>query len=253
MMMHHMKTTGLLFLCGMFALSGLAGCVSHTQKVPMSSAHPSAADDSFAAGAGRPPTAETSYTFARILVAQGRDRDAIFVLNETIRQHPDFLPAYNEIADVYVRADRIDDAVACLTAALKRAPDDGILLNNLGMCRLLQKKYEQALESFARATKAAPSNPIFRANHATALAFVGRDAEAVSEYQTVVERWQAKENLAIIAKTRPAPAGTGSEKPATIRSMDDDASPVHAAPSTAESSSQSDHPTTAPAVLRSST
>src|SRR5688572_17009698 len=100
-----------LVICTLVSFSVIGGCAKQTEKLPASRTRETANDEStFAAGSGRAPTAATSYAFAKILVSQGRDRDALYVLSHVIREHPKYLPAYNEMAGVYVRADRLDDA-----------------------------------------------------------------------------------------------------------------------------------------------
>ena len=182
----------------------LGGCASSANKA---AARAQAArhqeDAAFAAGTRRPPTAETSFSLAKILVAQGRDRDAIYVLERVIRDHPTFVPAYNEIAGIYVRADRIDDATTVLTAGLKRAAaNDPILLNNLGMCHLLKSEPSAALDAFNAAATRAPSNPVYRANRAAALTLLGRYTEAKSEYQSVVDGPTARRNMEALVNAR---------------------------------------------------
>ena len=170
-------------VCIVGVVSGLFGCASRRDKNTAAAPIRTSADESsFAAGAGRPPTASTSYSFAKILVGQGRDRDAIHVLTRIIRENPRFVPAYNEIAGVYVRSDRLEDAIALLQSGLKQSPNDPVLHNNLGMCYLLKTDPARALESFSRATDVMPSNPTFRANRAAALGMLGRDSDAEREY-----------------------------------------------------------------------
>ena len=141
-------------------------------------------------------------------------------MTRIVREHPKYLPAYNEIAGIYVRSDRLDDAIETLSAALKCAPDDGVLHNNLGMCHFLKGESAAALESFTRAAELSPSNPLYRANRAAALAMLGREAEARTDYHSVLDITATKRNLAILAKARheqspPAPtsAPAASEEP----------------------------------------
>ncbi len=177
------------------------GCASRHERV--SNENSRRADDaSFASGAGRAPTASTSYSFARILVGQGRDRDAEYVLSRNIREHPTFVPSYNELAGIYMRSDRLDDAIDVLQAGLKKSPQDTVLQNNLGMCYLLAGHNDEALTYFSRATERMPSNPVYRANRATALAMLGREADAAAEYRGVLTRSETQANLAILAKAR---------------------------------------------------
>ena len=195
----------------------MGGCTTHQEKLPAGRNHVGSDDSTFAAGAGRAPSAATSYAFAKILITQGRDRDAMYVLARVIREHPTYVPAYNEMAGVYVRADRLDDAIEVLSAGLKHSPHDGVLQNNLGMCHMLGGKHEKAVEAFTRATELMPTNPTFRANRATALGLAGRDAEAQQEYRTVLGELDTEKNLGILARAREkqpaaeAPQGGGAD------------------------------------------
>src|SRR5829696_9182735 len=166
-----MKLTTAFVLCSALSLCAIGGCAKRNDKLPETRTRDprhATNESSFAAGTGRAPTAATSFAFAKILVSQGRDRDALYVLSNTCREHPKFMPAYNEMAGIYMRADRLDNAITALTTALELAPKDGVLHNNLGMCYLLKEDPAKALESFTRATEVAPSSSTFRANRATA-------------------------------------------------------------------------------------
>ena len=190
-------------------VAAIGGCATETNtktKIPAARTRgdkqAAAEENTFAAGAGRTPTAATSYSFAKILIAQGRDRDALYVLSHIIREHPKFLPAYNEMAGVYVRADRLDDAVAAIQTGLEHAPNDGVLHNNLGMCYLLKEQPDQALAAFTRATELVPNSATFRANRASALALTAHDAEAETEYRRVVGSLQARQNVLTLSRAR---------------------------------------------------
>jgi Flp pilus assembly protein TadD len=202
------------------------GCASsHKSKAEAQSSQ-----DTFAAGAGRAPSSHTSFRFAKILIAQGRDRDAIYVLSKIIRQDSKFLPAYNEIANVYVRSDRLDDAVAVLRAALQQAPNDAVSNNNLGMCHFLLDEHAQALELFSRAVALAPSNPTYHANRASALAMLGREDEAKAEYLSVLGSLQTEENLLTLSLAREQLEARRAAKaePASTQPVTDAESPVAA-------------------------
>ena len=189
-------------LSAVIFLSSLCGCWSQGDKLPAARQRTAYDDASFAAGTGRPPSSATSYTFARILVGQGRDRDALYILSRIVRDHPGFIPAYNEMGGIYVRSDRLDDAIETLTVGLKHAPKDSVLHNNLGMCHFLKGDHAQALEAFTQAADQMPSNPTYRANRAAALAMLGRDTEAKQAYQGVLGRRETQINLAILGKAR---------------------------------------------------
>ena len=201
-MNRNVKTSAALVLCTVISLSALGGCAKETEKLPVSRKKQAFEETTFAAGMGRAPTAATGFSFAKILVSQGRDRDALYVLSHIVREHPKYLPAYNEMAGVYVRADRLDDAIAVLSSGLEQAPADGVLHNNLGMCYLLKEDPEKALDSFTRATDAVPNSATFRSNRAAALALTNRQSEAESEYRRVMGSVEARQNLLVLARAR---------------------------------------------------
>ena len=205
------RSTAVVALTVTVAAIAVAGCASNS-AAKSAKAHAaadaarSAHDDaSFAAGTRRPPTPSTSFALAKILISQGRDRDALYVLQRVLRDCPKFVPAYNELAGVYVRADRVGDAREVISAGLKLAPQDAVLWNNLGMCNFLQGRHEQALENFTRAAERVPSNPQYRANRAAALAMLGRDSEAKREYRSVLDSTTTRHNLEVLAKARKNP------------------------------------------------
>lgn len=213
------STAGTLLIASMMAIMiGVVGGCAARQKAAPPKADTSArdaADAAFAESAKQPPNAKTMYAMAKILVGQGRDRDAAALLNRIVQQHPTFLPAYNELAGVYFRAARLNDAIAVLGAGLKRGPSDAVLLNNLGMCRLAQKDYEGALDSFELASKAVPDNAVYKANVAVALGLLGRNGEASNAYDGVVTPHTADWNLTVLSKARQgARAGTRANPPA---------------------------------------
>jgi Flp pilus assembly protein TadD len=197
------RTIKLLAIFGFgFAALLSSGCASKADSLAEAKERAADNDASFAAGARRPPSASTSYALAKLLAAQGRDRDALYLLARIVREHPSFVLAYNEMADIYVRSDRIPDAVEVLNAALQVRPEDAILLNNLGTCRLLSGDAKAALDCYSKAADLSPANPVYRANRAMALGMLGRDQECEAEYHNVVSTSVARQNLRVLAEAR---------------------------------------------------
>jgi serine/threonine-protein kinase len=143
----------------------------------------------------RPPTARTLYVMADILASQGRDRDSQYFLERLIKDYPDFLPAYNTLAESQMRQRRVPDAVRTLSAGLEANPGDPVLLNNLGMCRLIQKDYEKALSLFSEAAGIAPERTRYRSNMATALVLLDRRDEALALYEQILPKEEALGNI----------------------------------------------------------
>ena len=189
-----MKTSALPFPLLAAGLLVLGACTSPRVE----SAY---APDSFDTSVDRAPTASTLHATARVMAAQGRDAQCELVLRKLIDEHPDFLPAYNELAELHMRYGAIDSAVVTLEMGLERAPQDTVMLNNLGMCRLLQKRYDEALDSFTLASAADPDDARARANMATTLGLLGRADEALALFYQVMPPADAHHNVAVLCRS----------------------------------------------------
>ena len=202
--------SSLVLACG-FALSG---CSSAEKTSSTAGKHDKAevraAADPFEAGAKMPPKAGTLYSLARILMSQGRDGEALTVLNNLNQRYPDFMPAYNAKAECHLRADRAQEAIDTLTAGLKRRPQDAVLLNNLGMVWFLEGNYDEALANFDAAAAAAPKEGLYVANQAMTLAMLGRDKQAAALYERVTDYPTLRHNLRVLAKAREHRAATAA-------------------------------------------
>jgi Flp pilus assembly protein TadD len=146
----------------------------------------------------RPPTAKTMYLMADILSKQGKDAQAEQLYRRIVDQHPDFLPAYNELASLLMRQRRIPEAMKVLVAGLELRANDPVLLNNTGMCWLIRKQYQNALDYFTKASAIIPENTRYRSNMATALALMGRYEEALSLYRQILPEEAAQENVRLL-------------------------------------------------------
>ena len=161
-----------------------------------------------------PPNAKTLYSMASILASQGKDTDCEFVLRRCIHEHARFTPAYNSLAELQMRQGRVNEAIDMLSQALRIRPQDPVLLNNLGMCLLVRKEYENALDHFTRAAGLVPESEKYRANMATALGLLGRHEESFALLQQVLPEDKARHNTEVLRKAReketnPTPAAAG--------------------------------------------
>jgi Flp pilus assembly protein TadD len=155
-----------------------------------------------------PPSTRTLYAMADILAAQGKDRDCEFTLKRCIQQEPRFTPAYNKLAELLMRQGRVHEAADVLSQALRVDDADPILLNNMGMCHLVQRGYEEAVQYFTKAAGHVPESAKFRANLATALALLGRHDESGALLQQVLPGEQAKHNAEVLRKAYEKAMGT---------------------------------------------
>lgn len=159
-------------------------------------------DVEFQQGADRQPTTKTLYSMAKIFIHQGRFNDAELLLQKVINQNPKFIPAYHDLAEIKIRNRRTNEAVKVLSHALKENSSDPKTLNNLGMCWMIRRDYEKALQMFTEAAGLEPENTRYRANMAATLGLMGRDEEALALYRQILPDKQANKNLTIIRQAR---------------------------------------------------
>lgn len=159
-----------------------------------------------------PPTAKTLCAMADILATQGRDSECEYVLKRIIQDNPKFLPAYNSLAELQMRQGKTIAAIETLQHALAINPEDTVLLNNLGMCWIVRRDYEDALKMFTKAAGIMPENMKYRANMAVALGLMGRDEESLSLFKQLLPDDEANHNLNVLREARnrnkPAPIAT---------------------------------------------
>lgn len=191
--------TAILILVGVALTSG---CAEPTQQAGQGQVRSTNSNPAPEVRDDRPPTPKTLLSMADILAAQGKDKECESVLSSCVRQHPGFAPAYNSLAELQMRQGRVADAARVLSGALQRWPDDPVLLNNLGMCFLLRRDYETALGHFTRAAASAPKSEKYRANMATCLGMLGRDAEALALLRQILPEEQAAHNADVLKRAR---------------------------------------------------
>ncbi len=214
------KTGGLILVIALLGVA-LPGCTQTSRLIPYSRAQ---ANIKFEKSRDPPPTPKALYAMARILGKQGKDATCQLVLLRIIREHRNFIPAYNELAQLHVRQGALDNAVQTLLAGLHVVPNEPVLLNNLGMCWLLKKDYTGALENFTKAASLAPHNERYRSNLAVALAMAGRYEEALALFMQVLPLEDANHNMEVLAHARhklrksllKVQPGLGSELPEAI-------------------------------------
>jgi tetratricopeptide (TPR) repeat protein len=189
-----------LGLAALAASAWLGGCNSY-QKT-QSYEPPAATDDDFSKGANRPPSPETLYRMSKILEAQHKDEQCESVLRNCIQRYPQYMPAYAELSQLQVRQRKVPAAMATLQQGLALQPKSAVLLNDMGMCHMLQGEYEGALEQFRAAHEAAPDDARYTANMALAAGMLGRYDEALDLYQQIEQPGPAHYNVAVVAEAR---------------------------------------------------
>lgn len=202
-----------LLSCGVICVLCFGGC----SEFALNNSDLNSSDLEFQRQANRPPSAKTLYAMAEILATQGKDSQCEFVLKRIIREHPQFIPAYNSLAELQMRQRRLNEAIEIISRGLRVSSGDPILLNNLGMCWIIRREYEKALEMFTMAAGVLPENVRYRANMAVALGLMGRDEESLSLFKQVLPEEQANHNLDVLREARKS----AKSVPATLSEIPD--------------------------------
>ena len=190
-----------MVMCLMIVAS--AGCAAKEERrLAGDTRAQSRAEAAFDAGADKPPSPDTMYGLARILLAQGRTMESMTLLRNTTGQYPNYLPAYNALAEAHLRLGQTDEAIEVLTEGLRRAPNDPVLLNNLGMTLFLERRYEEALPHFERAAAVRPEDATYRANQAATLGMLGRADEARAVYRQFLSPADVGANIQVLERAR---------------------------------------------------
>jgi len=180
----------------------LGGCSESAGPASKTDWATDSADHEFQTQADRPPTAKTLWATANILATQGKDSECEYILNRIIREDPGFIPARNSLAELQMRQGRTSAAIETLQDALRIQPEDPVLLNNLGMCWIVRRDYEKALEMFNKAAGLMPENTRYRANMAVALGLMGREEESLSLFKQILPEDQANHNLDVLRQAK---------------------------------------------------
>ena len=112
-----------------------------------------------------------------------------------LRLHPQFVPAYVNLADLLRGRGREDDCERTLREGLAIAPRHGDLLHALGLCLVRQRKIDEAITALGGAVTASPDQPRYAYVHAVALQSAERLGEAVTALEAASARFPDERDL----------------------------------------------------------
>ena len=177
------------------AALSLAGCQSGQDK--------DKEKDWFDGGPMQLASPDTMQLTARVLAAKGKTEQAGFLIERMYQKYPDNLGTYSEGAEVLLIEGRITDAIQWIDRGLVRFPDNPILLNNRGLCHLLDADLTAADKDFKAAYAKDPSDADYVSNLALTRALSGDDAEARKLWERVVPQADVDANMKMAIAARP--------------------------------------------------
>jgi tetratricopeptide (TPR) repeat protein len=108
---------------------------------------------------------------------------------------PNYLPAHQALARLYVSAKDYERAEAVYRKALEGHPDHAPFWYELGMCQCRQKQWDSALECLRKAVALEPESRLYVNALGYCLARVGHYDESLECFQKVTTPAQAHYNL----------------------------------------------------------
>jgi Flp pilus assembly protein TadD len=179
--------------------AGCVGCqVSKTQDQPKDKPA-----DWFEGGPMQTASAETLQLTARVLAAKGRTEQAGFLLERMLAEYPDHIGTYSEGAEVLLVEGRVAEAIKWLDRGLVRMPNQPILVNDRGLCHLLNADLPSATADFQKAYDADPADADYVSNLALAKALAGDEAGARQLWSRVLAPADVESNLKTAKDARP--------------------------------------------------
>jgi Flp pilus assembly protein TadD len=104
---------------------------------------------------------------------------------------------YSDLANVYSELDRPADAERTVRQALSLDPEHPILLGNLALQLVRQRKFAAAESAIVKVRARAPDNPVQLAQHAFVVARLGKAPEARALLDTAERLGVSRVQLAI--------------------------------------------------------
>ncbi|RKZ10063.1 hypothetical protein DRQ50_14670 [bacterium] len=123
----------------------------------------------------------------RVLLAMDRDADAREAVTIALDLAPGDVGAQRLQARLYHRAGVLDQAAASYESILRTSSDDVWALNNLGLIRIEQERFDEALPALARAAGLTDAACIHN-NLGVALERTGWYAQAAEAYEAALSR-----------------------------------------------------------------
>lgn len=120
---------------------------------------------------------------AEAKAAAGAVRDAIDMFTALIEQQQDDAATYVALAKVFVDQGWFADAANALAMARRFGADSLDLVNQEGIVRREQFRYQEALERFETALASVPDNVALQVSRANVLGWLRRDDEADAAYR----------------------------------------------------------------------
>jgi Tfp pilus assembly protein PilF len=122
---------------------------------------------------------ENHVNLALLYAQMGRPADAESELKIALQLDPNFVPAMVNLADLYRTTQRDDEGQQWLEKAIAQVPSAAEPVHALGLLKIRQKQYPEALSLLAKAAALQPNNARYSYVYAVALQSSGQVDQAI--------------------------------------------------------------------------
>jgi Tfp pilus assembly protein PilF len=170
-----------------------------------------------------PEHGDSLHLLGRALTRVGRGREAIVQIEHAVRVSlgPSERSAWIAHAEAHASIGNTAQARSSCEKAIARGADPAVTYSMAGNAAMLYgHRYEIAIEFYRESLARDPQSTRVRGNLGTALAAMGRDGEALVEYEKVIAEFSAQgrpadEVKTVVAQLRKKIAARGSTSPTT--------------------------------------
>lgn len=119
---------------------------------------------------------------ANVLKIQGLFNQAAELLESTIKKHPDYVPAYNNLGTIYYAQAKFDDAIAAYRHAIAKHPNYIDAYYNLALALTKKNRLEEASHIYKRILETVPEHSAARFHFACLLMQQDQIEPALKEF-----------------------------------------------------------------------
>ncbi len=142
-----------------------------------------------------PEDLDLSVTLGLLLICQGKEREALKLLEPLVKRYPDDPTLLNFVGYTYADLnEKLALAEKYIRKALSLKPDDGYIVDSLAWVYYRKGAYQEALKEIKRALKLAPRDPIIYEHYGDILLALGKQEEALSAYRKALSLAKKKKD-----------------------------------------------------------
>ncbi len=144
---------------------------------------------------------EARLGLSTIYTQEGKSTDAINLLEETLKLHPQNSSVLKALGKAYISTNNGEKGEKIYKQLYALQPEDVITLNGLGICSDLKSQHSQAQTWYRKALEKDPNNISVQSNFGLSLALEGRVEEGIKRLTQLSQQPKAtpnvKHNLAV--------------------------------------------------------